>query len=127
MKLGMFRMNLIDVVSLYGGLPITFVVYDVFCCFKAEYSFRVDQLDMWQQIIQRQVDGQLHHETRYGSPYIYIYIYIKKNKKNTAIYICIYTYIYDIHMYIYGDLHWHGCKLQNGKRKRDANHKCNWV
>jgi hypothetical protein len=118
----MFHMNLMDVVSLYGSLPVTWLVYGATCCFKREFSVRVDLSDMWQQIIQRQVDGQLHHETRYGSPYIYIYIYIY-----IAMCICIYTYIYDTHMYIYGDLHWHGCKLQTGKRKRDANHKCNWV
>jgi hypothetical protein len=91
----MFHMNLMDVVSLYGGLPITVLVYDVVCCFKAAFSFRIDQLDKWQQIIQGQVDGQLHHETIYGSPYlciyilIYIYIYM---------YIHIYIYIYDTHM-----------------------------
>jgi hypothetical protein len=28
-KLGMFQINQMDVVSLYGGLPITFTVYDV--------------------------------------------------------------------------------------------------
>ena len=67
-------MNLMDVASLYGGLPITVLVYGTICCFQAAFSSRVDKLDKWQQIIQRQVDGQLHHETRYGSPYIYIYI-----------------------------------------------------
>jgi hypothetical protein len=112
----MFQINQMDVVSLYGSLPITFTVYDVVFFFLGAYSFRVDQLYMWQQIVQTHVDGQLDHETIYGSPYIYIYMYI-----------CICTSIFDIHMYIYGDLHWHGCKLQHGKRKRDANHTCNCV
>jgi hypothetical protein len=94
----MFHMNLMDVVSLYGGLPITVLVYDVVCCFKAAFSFRIDQLDMWQQIIQGQVDGQLHHETIYGSPYIYIYIYIQ-------IYIYVYTHIYMIYIRIYMEIY----------------------
>ncbi len=53
----MFHMNLMDVVSLYGSLPVTWLVYGATCCFKRAFSFRVDQSDMWQQIIQIQVDG----------------------------------------------------------------------
>jgi len=92
----MFHMNLMDVVSLYGGLPITELVYGAICYIIAAFSARVDQLDMWQQIIQRQVDGQLHHETRYGSPYIYICIYIYISQ-----FIYVYTHIYMIHICIY--------------------------
>jgi hypothetical protein len=56
-------------------------------------------LDKWQQIIQGQVDGQLHHETIYGSPYIYIY------KKKIQLFIYVYTHIYMIYIRIYMEIY----------------------